>query len=288
MAKRDWSLVFFTILAQWSIGIILCLTLLTFFSTDSGAVFETGPGLKNPVLLALVFIGTATLSSLLHLGKPVNAPRALNNLKGSWLSREILAIGVYSMSLVIVLVLAWKTGHSDNLKLPLALSSVFGLALLWMMVRIYVMPTIPAWNSWSTPVSFASTALCLGLLTFAYLHSSSFIAAPEQGIRYFWILLVIILLVEIISVVAHQSHLAKMETGLNDLAFDTGTFYRIFLLRIAILIIACVLIVFIALEVEWLPAFHHPLWLSLLFILVMTQELMGRLLFYSSYFRLGV
>lgn len=288
MAKRDWSLVFFTILAQWSIGIILCLTLLVVLGPDPGTVFESGPGLNNPVLLALVFIGTATLSSLLHLGKPVNAPRALNNLKGSWLSREILAIGVFCISLVTVLVLAWKTGHSENLKLPLAMSSVFGLALLWMMVRIYVMPTIPAWNSWYTPVSFTSTALCLGLLTLLYLQFSGSVIAPEQIVRYFQVFLAAILLVEIVSAVAHQSRLAKMETGLNDLVFDTGWFYRIFLLRTAILIIACLVTIFLLIKVDGLPAFNHPLWLYLLFILVITQELIGRLLFYSSYFRLGV
>ena len=47
----------------------------------------------------------------------------------------------------------------------MALSCLSGLALLWTMSRIYVMPTIPAWNSWHTPVSFVSTALGLGLLT---------------------------------------------------------------------------------------------------------------------------
>jgi len=288
LAKRDWSLVFFTILAQWSIGIILCLTLLLVFSPDSSPVYKTGPGLKNPVLLALVFIGTATLSSLLHLGKPINAPKALNNLKGSWLSREILTIGIFSISLGIVLVLAWKSAYSGNLSLPLALSAVFGLALLWMMIRIYTMPTIPPWNSWYTPVSFISTALCLGLLTLLYLQSTGYVIATEQIIRHFRIFLAAILLLEIVSALAHQSRLVKMDTGMNNLVFDTGMFYRMFLVRIAILIIGCLPIAFLLLNADWLPAYNHPLSLSLLFILVISQELIGRLLFYSSYFRLGV
>ncbi len=66
---------------------------------DMSLVFETGLSLTNPVLLALIFIGSATLSSFLHLGNPANATGALNNLSGSWLSREILAIGIFTASL---------------------------------------------------------------------------------------------------------------------------------------------------------------------------------------------
>ena len=150
------------------------------------------------------------------------------------------------------------------------------------------MPTIPAWNSWYTPVSFISTALCLGLLTLLYLQFSGSVIAPEQIVRYFQVFLAAVLLVEIVSATAHQSRLVKMETGLNDLVFDTGMFYRIFLLRTAILIIACLATMFLLLKVDGLPAFDQPLWLYLLFILVITQEMIGRLLFYSSYFRLGV
>ena len=63
MANRDWSLVFFTTLAQWSVGIVLWLTWPVIHNQDLSPVFETGLSLKNPVLLALIFIGSATLSS---------------------------------------------------------------------------------------------------------------------------------------------------------------------------------------------------------------------------------
>ena len=94
-----------------------------------GLLIETGLSLRNPVLLALVFIGVATVVSFLHLGKPSNAPNALNNLSGSWLSREILALGAYSLSLLVALVLGWKTGNTEYLKYTLVASSVIGLAL---------------------------------------------------------------------------------------------------------------------------------------------------------------
>ena len=288
MANRDWSLVFFTTLAQWSVGIVLWLTWPVIHNQDLGPVFETGLSLKNPVLLALIFIGSATLSSFLHLGSPKNAPRALNNLSGSWLSREILAIGVFTISLVITLMLGWKTGNPGTLKYLMVLSSLGGMALLWTMTRIYVMPTIPAWNTWNTPVGFISTALGLGLLTLLFLHNYGSIIIADHILRIFWIALITILLIEIVSAVTHQFKLATMDQGMDKLVFHKGAFYRVFLFRMAILIFICQLAVALAFKPELLPGNSESLWVSLLFVSGIAQELTGRLLFYSSYFRIGV
>ena len=288
MSNRDWSLVWFTTLAQWSVGIVLWFTLPAILANDLNHVFVTGLSVRNPVILALIYMGIATISSFLHLGNPVNAPKALNNLYGSWLSREILAIGVFSVSLILILISGWITGHAEYLKYLVLLGSFSGLALLWMMIRIYVMPTIPAWNSWYTPVSFVSTALSLGLLTFLSLHASGFVHTSDQVVGYFWVVLIVILLIEIVSGFAHQSKLVKMDSGMNELVFDRGTFHQVFLLRMTILIVACLAATVLVFKPDLLPGNDSSLWVLLLFASVIAQELMGRLLFYSSYFRIGV
>ena len=288
MAKRDWSLVFFTSLAQWSVGIILWLSWPVIYNQDLDPVFDTGLSLENPVLLALLFIVSATLSSFLHLGNPANAPRALNNLASSWLSREILAIGVFTASLFIMVLLGWKTGNTQSLKYLVVLSSIGGLALLWTMSRIYVMPTIPAWNSWHTPVSFVLTALSLGLITLLFLHSDESIEIAPHIVRVFYIALASILLLEIVSGLIHQFRLSTLDQGMNELVFDKGAFYRVFLFRMVVLIFACLLAVILMLEPDLLPGDSNIPWMVLLFTLIVIQELTGRLLFYSSYFRMGV
>jgi anaerobic dimethyl sulfoxide reductase subunit C (anchor subunit) len=184
--------------------------------------------------------------------------------------------------------LGWKTGQSEYSGYLVLPGSVFGLTLLWMMIRIYVMPTIPAWNSWYTPVSFVSTALSLGLLTFLTLQANGSVNTGDQIAGYFWIALVVILLIEIISGFAHQSNLEKMDSGIDNLVFNRGTFHQVFLLRMAILIIACLATIVYVLNKDLLPENGNTLWISLLFISVLAQELLGRLLFYSSYFRIGV
>lgn len=280
MSDRNWSLVFFTTLAQCSVGIILWFTWAGFFNPNLG--------LMNPVLLALIFIGVATLSSFLHLGNPANAPRALNNLAGSWLSREVLAIGVFSASLIFILILGWKTGNSGYLKYLMVLSSFCGLALLWMMIRIYLIPTIPAWNSWYTPVSFVATALCLGLLALLGFQLPGVAGIDDPIFNKLMVFLMLILLLETASGLFHQFRLQKLNTGIDELKFNRGSFYKAFLFRMGLLLVAFLAIFTLIFSVYLFPGYQYNTWLYTLLVLIIVQELLGRGLFYSSYFRLGV
>jgi len=288
LRNQDWSLVFFTTLAQLSVGIILWFTFSGYFYNDMDLLIETGLSLRNPVLLALVFIGVATVVSFLHLGKPSNAPNALNNLSGSWLSREILALGAYSLSLLLVLLLGWETGNTEYLKYTMVPSSVIGIALLWMMIRIYVIPTIPAWNSWHTPLSFVSTAICLGLLTFLVFQFAGVANIDEQSVKRLLVILMLVLFTETAAGFFHQFRLEKLDTGIDELVFDQGVFYKLFLLRMVLLTIAFLAIFTFVLEASLLPGSRYDFWLVPLSVLIIMQELVGRLLFYSTYFRLGV
>jgi len=189
---------------------------------------------------------------------------------------------------MITLVLGWKMGNPGVMKYLMMLSSLGGLALLWTMTRIYVMPTIPAWNTWNTPVSFISTALNLGLLTLLHLNNKGSITIADHISRVFWIVLITILLIEVVSAVIHQNSLKSMGQGMDRQVFDKGGFYRVFIFRMAILIFAFLLAFVLAFKPELLPGKSDSLWMSLLFISSIAQELTGRLLFYSSYFRIGV
>ncbi len=307
MRNKDWTLVFFTTLSQWSVGVILCFTWLVYVENDARVLMEMGLTLKNPVLLALISVGLATIISFSHLGKPSNAPKSMNNLTGSWVSREILALTVYSISLLVVFVVGWKNWNVEYLNYLLTLSSVFGLAFLWMMIRIYVIPTIPPWNSWYTALSFISTAICLGLITVLFLqYNLGCLTCDEQLIndvgcvtcyarfiesqtgKTLMISLVVIALIEIISGFVHQSQLQKMTTGIDDLTLDKGAFHQVFLVRMVLLVLALLTLLVLLLKPTLLPENNYFTWIYPLLILLIAQELTGRLLFYSSYFRIGV
>lgn len=288
MRNKDWSLVLFTILSQLSVGIVLWLVLLVFSSTHTGELFETGFGFKNPILLALALIGIATISSFLHLGNPKNAPNAMNNLSSSWLSREIMAINIYVLSLLASFVLGWFSANVEILKCFLLLNSLAGLALLWMMIRVYAIPTIPSWNNWYTPLSFGSSAVCLGLLAMLVLTHFGMVIVSDSAIQWSLVFLMLVLLVETASVWFHQMNLEKMQTGFDGPEFHAGTFKKLFLARTGMLIITFVAVFILIIQTGFIRGDSYFPWIYPLLLLIVAQEILGRLLFYSSYFRVGV
>jgi anaerobic dimethyl sulfoxide reductase subunit C (anchor subunit) len=279
-------LVVFTILTQTSVGIVLSLALLNLLYPGTRLSLGNGLSFSNPILMALLLVGLATLGSMLHLGNPKNAPRAISNLAGSWLSREIMAIGVYALALAVTFALAWKSGPDTSHTVFLAVSAAAAVALLWAMARVYMIPTIPPWNSWYTPLGFTATALSLGPLILLAMREAGTIGVPVPAADFLLGLVSAMLLIELISTPVHQIRLHKMETGIDNPVFDSGVFFQLYVTRIVILLAAALVILFFVV----LPgAGNDPgAWVYPLLALVLAEEIIGRLLFYASYLRVGV
>ena len=281
MRKQDASLVFFTTLTQWSVGITACLLALHFADAHAAASLPTGWHMLNPVLLALLLLMSATAVSFTHLGNPVNAPRALSNLATSWLSREILAIGLYKLGLTLLFLLRWLAPGDERATALLVFALAAGIFLLWTMTRVYTVITIPSWNSVHTPLAFAATALSLGLLTIIALDAFSAVKFARLALP----LLLAVLLLEAVSGIVNQKRLVRLDAGTAGPVFGRGRFLRLFKMRLAMLLLACGLSLLLILQA------NHAIsaaWIVVLFSLTLAQELAGRVLFYSSYFRLGL
>jgi DMSO reductase anchor subunit len=154
MSQMELPLVFFTVLAQASIGLIL-------LSVLSGRVSVEGSSsriLTEPVA-ALVFLSVALLASLGHLGHPFGAFRTLTGLTESWLSREILAFLVLSCLLVVAAGLSVRDKFNAKLW---KLTAVVGLVALIAQGMAYAPPSQPALGPGVVLVLFLMTALALG------------------------------------------------------------------------------------------------------------------------------
>lgn len=286
VARRDWSLVFFTILTQASVGIMSCLVLLGGIS-GAALSYQTGLVLSNPVLLALLLTGTATLVSLLHLGSPKNAPRALGNLKSSWLSREILATGIYSVCLLLAFTRDWIAGMDTHTFDLLAVSTLAGMVLTWTMIRVYTHATIPAWNTWYTPFSFVLSVLGLGPLTLLALQSGGMVYFPFAASDLLLCIVLAVLLTVLFSAHLHFLRLQKMDTGTGRVTFSKGPYLRLYRLRLLLLLAALLVVTALLMQAGFSPA-RNGTWPSILLVVVLFEESIGRLLFYAAYFRTGV
>ena len=117
-----------------------------------------------PSLLIGLCIGIGMLTSFAHLGTKKNAWRVLMHLRKSWLSRELLFVGLFGAGWLSTFVGTILRLHTSALT---GLTSLFGLGLMYSMAQVYRLKTVPAWNSRRTNVGFMVSALLLGPLAMA-------------------------------------------------------------------------------------------------------------------------
>lgn len=131
-ATKEWPLLVFTLLMAALVGM---------FSTGMMETFE--PLQKS----GMVGVGVlAAFFSIMHLGKKLRAWRAILNIRGSWLSREILFFGLFLGAMSVDLLL---------FDLPDLLIILLGVALLVCIDMLYQTAT---WE-WKTQLHSAQVIL---------------------------------------------------------------------------------------------------------------------------------
>lgn len=165
---KEGSLVAFTLLTQAAVGACWAALAIQLLSERAG-VPETADGGAGAILLVAFLAALAGLAaSFLHLGRPSNAWRALENLRASWLSREILFASAFTASLGASALLPLAGLGSPFVRgFAEGLAAVFGLALLYAMTRAYRLRTVPAWDRATTNAVFLAATLGLGALAAA-------------------------------------------------------------------------------------------------------------------------
>jgi formate dehydrogenase iron-sulfur subunit len=153
-AEPHWPLVVMTVLTQLSVGAVAGIWLLDLLG---GA-----PRLAAAALGSMATGALALAASVLHLGRPAHAYRALRMWRRSWLSREVLLFSAFSGVACLYALMLW-------LGLPGAaaaggLTVALGAAAVGASAQIYRVPSRPSWNTPMTLLEFACTAAVLGPL----------------------------------------------------------------------------------------------------------------------------
>ncbi|WP_417388290.1 DmsC/YnfH family molybdoenzyme membrane anchor subunit [Gimesia sp.] len=157
-------LVIMLVLTQLSVGAFLTSLALEYFLSP-----ESTAGMMRISATFALFFGLVALgASTLHLGRPQYAFRGILGLKHSWLSREILAFGVFSNTAIAYALLTWLSGESfADLKAwqPLAgqLVGLTGVIGIFCSIMIYVFTKREFWNFESTMIKFGLTSVLMGI-----------------------------------------------------------------------------------------------------------------------------
>jgi DMSO reductase anchor subunit len=127
-------------------------------------------------------LGAGMLASFAHLGTKRNAWRVLRNIRKSSLSREILFTGLFGVSWLITAI-ENVIRHQNSFE-GTAITAILGIGLVYNMSQVYRFPAAPSWNTWRTTISFILSTLLLGTTSMAsvlaYESSLSNIQIPQM------------------------------------------------------------------------------------------------------------
>jgi anaerobic dimethyl sulfoxide reductase subunit C len=308
MNTQEWALITFTILAQMSVGAFVVLgAVYTYVKGKAGT--QEACRMSDRALLAIgPVLALGLLASLLHLGNPLNAPRAVLNIGTSWLSREILFGIIFAVLGGAFALLQWRKLATPAIRQVLAyITALVGLVLVYAMAQVYMLETQPAWNTWATPVLFFATTILLGSLAvgaayianYAYLQKAAPEAAPQQllllkgAMRGIAIAAVAVLGVQLVVIPIQLAQLAAnpQPAASASLQILYGEFGLLFALRLALVFIGAGVFGLFLYRSAASAGGREQTIASLVyaaFALVFIAEVIGRFLFYATHYRIGI
>jgi anaerobic dimethyl sulfoxide reductase subunit C (anchor subunit) len=319
MDTQDAPLVIFTILAQLSVGAFVVNGILHVLAGRKSGQAKVDK-LSDPALYAIGPVMIVALAiSLAHLGDPLHAIYTCENFGRSWLSREIVFGVAFAVGAIVFSVAhARKWFTPLLLQLLAGLTALFGLAFIFSQGMIYVIPTIPGWDSWATPVSFFITTFLLGGLAVGLdfvvvttvpslraRHGGDTTALLYQSLRWISASAMVLLGVQFVVEPTYALELASKggaaEQSANLLLFGGGS---VFIIEMVLFFAGGAMIAFFLHMIRSRAA--EPVTqasggavavglsqkamvyaVSTAFVLVLASEVLGRILFYTSNVRIG-
>ncbi|MFP5346514.1 MAG: dimethyl sulfoxide reductase anchor subunit family protein [Actinomycetes bacterium] len=306
MHVGELPLVVFTITAQMSVGSFIVLGFINVLGARAGR--DAVDRVADPALYAIGPVLVAGLiASMLHLGNPLNAINAFRHIESSWLSREIV-FGIAFAALGAAFAFCqWFKWFSAGFRQLLAIvTAVVGIGLVWVMSKVYMLQTVPAWNSWATPARFFTTTLLLGALAVGAALSVTAAVKKRRHAEYSladeglmlaslrWIAIAAMVLIGVEFVVL-PVYLGQLATTAGSAAAASeaalvggGMGYVIARLALVFVGVGLLGLFLFKLSDERPRTQLLARVVVLAFVLTLSGEVIGRMLFYASYARVGM
>jgi len=283
-AHSELPLVFMTVLTQISLGGFLVL-----FLGDVMSLF--GFESANWIMALLVMLPAALglPLSALHLGRPFLAMTAMKNIKTSWLSREALALGIFTALMNVVVILYFlEIPHATRLIVE-ALTLACGIFGIYAQSMIYRIKARPSWNRVTTNLKFfgvsyvgaffmALIAVILGMLE---------VAIPLVTLGMLGALAQFFFTYEDLRVLKTEKE-NEYQLSRTARLYDEN-FSKIKLFRFASIILGGVLLPLLVIVLISASSFAGAsITLLLALVLMFASEISDRFLFYSTVVPLGM
>lgn len=293
---HEWPLVLFTVLAQSAVGAFIAFTLVL--------LTAEGKRIANRIHYGMVvlwaFMACGFIFSTMHLGSPERAFNALNRIGQSDLSNEIATGSLFfalGSGYWVLAVSRFLQKDRPNLplvglvanveqKLPTRWSSLArivvvlsGLIFVGAMAKLYMIPTVPTWNSIYTPLAFFLTMFIGGSLLAAVILN--FIGGDKEFQRG----LVLVSFFSILAAMAlswlQYQFLADVNTSIFNALERVPDFMLFMSVRFVISLVGISLVLFALRNAK------NPIAI-LGFLCVFAGELIARTLFYGLHMTVGL
>ncbi|MBY5946175.1 DmsC/YnfH family molybdoenzyme membrane anchor subunit [Photobacterium rosenbergii] len=281
MAWHEWPLILFTVLAQTAVGAYL---LLGGVILKGNLCVGVSDRLHKAMFFLWVLMGMGFAASTMHLGSPLRAFNALNQVGSSWLSNEIFTGSVFfALGGGYWLLEVLDKGNEALRKLLLAAGMLVGIAFMYSMIKLYLLDTVPTWNTVYTPIAFVMTMLTSGLI-FGHLlltGSQHKMATLDRILPFVGSLAVAISLTALVS---QLIGLGDIQTSITTASELIPNMAQLQVIRVGLLLGA--------LAVWFIPNLMNsrpgvPV-MVLSFGLVLLSELVGRGIFYGLHMTVGI
>ncbi len=183
-----WPLIVMLVFSQMAAGLFLALGVTALFSNSA---FRQIALPFSAVGFAILHVGL--FAAVFHLGRPLGAWRFFLGLRTSWMSREILAFGLFAGAAFPVVVAAW---FFPGFTPPALMAALVGLAAVFTSAMIYIDTRRVFWKA---PLTFgrfygavliggtaASAALAAWLGAAEVAHYSAIAAMAFSAIFFGW------------------------------------------------------------------------------------------------------
>ncbi len=281
MIFHEWSLIFFTVLAQTAVGGYL---LIGARALVLGHDEEKLNSYKVPMFILWALMGLGFMFSTTHLGSPLRAFNAFNQLGSAWLSNEVFfgaaffAVGGLQWLLSVV-----KKGGMAIQKALMVGAMVLGVIFMYAMINVYMINTVPTWDNIYTPLSFVMTMVVGGLLLsqFVIVFANDSRFTVDRNIT---MLAVIAIAISLLVTVGKLNLIGDIQTSVakaSELVDGLGSYV---ILQVALLMASLLIWILPMLN----KAKVNPVNLGLALVLFLASELIGRGLFYSLHMTSGL
>ncbi|WP_114633727.1 dimethyl sulfoxide reductase anchor subunit family protein [Vibrio splendidus] len=281
MIFHEWSLIFFTVLAQTAVGGYL---LIGARALILGHDEEKLNSYKVPMFILWALMGLGFMFSTTHLGSPLRAFNAFNQLGSAWLSNEVFfgaaffAIGGLQWLLSVL-----KKGGVAIQKTLMVAAMVLGVIFMYAMINVYMINTVPTWDNIYTPLSFIMTMVVGGLLLsqFVIVFANDSRFTVDRNIT---MLAVIAVAISLLVTVGKLNLIGDIQTSAakaSELVDGLGSYV---ILQVALLMASLLIWILPMLN----KAKVNPVNLGLALVLFLVSELIGRGLFYSLHMTSGL